>query len=93
MITPTTKVLIDERRTSTSETDIRKIQEEIRMAEKPQCQLTGTDGNIFALTGRASTALRKAGQEENIKEMTDRIFNAESYREAFLIICEYVDAK
>lgn len=60
---------------------------------KPQVQLTGQDGNVFNLVGIASKALRKAGQADQAKEMTDKVFKASSYDEALRIICEYVDAR
>jgi len=31
---------------------------------KPKCKLTGTDGNIFALVGKASRTLKNVGQRE-----------------------------
>lgn len=60
---------------------------------KPQVKLTGQDGNVFNLIGVAANALRKAGQPDQAKEMTDRVFSASSYDEALQIICEYVDAR
>ena len=59
--------------------------------KKPACKLIGTDGNVFALIGKASRALNKAGYSEQSKEMSKKIFNAGSYEEALTIIGEYVE--
>lgn len=60
---------------------------------KPKCKLTGTDGNIFNLIGLARKALREAGQKELGKEMTSRIYGAESYDKVLQIIMEYVEVE
>ena len=62
------------------------------MTEKPKCKLVGTDGNIFALLGRAQKELRRTGQNDKAVEMVDRATHSNSYEEALSIICEYVDA-
>ena len=49
------------------------------------------DGNIFAVMGAASKALRRAGQEDEGKKMCDRVTSSGSYDEALSIILEYVD--
>lgn len=59
---------------------------------KPKCKLIGTDGNIFALMGQASSALKAAGMRAEAREMCGRIFGAGGYDEALGIIAEYVDA-
>ena len=60
---------------------------------KPTCKLTGTDGNVFALAGRVSAALKRAGMPEKAKEFTDKVFACESYDAALRLMCEYVDAR
>ena len=60
--------------------------------KKPRCKLVGTDGNIFALAGRASAALRKARQGEKVEEMREKFLQAQSYDEALRVLMEYVDA-
>jgi len=62
--------------------------------EKPKCRLTGTNGNIFALLGVASKALRQAGLNAHMTEMQKRVTQeeAENYDQALGIICEYVAA-
>jgi len=60
------------------------------MNAKPKCKLTGTDGNIFALTGKASGALKKVGLHAESKEMCAKVFASHSYGEALCIISDYV---
>ena len=56
-----------------------------------EVKLTGTDGNIFALMGRVSSALKRAGFSQEASEMQDRVINAESYNDALSIFMEYVE--
>ena len=58
---------------------------------KPQCKLTGTDGNVFALAGRVGSCLKRAGQPGKAKEFYDRLPKCHSYEEALELIGEYVD--
>ena len=59
---------------------------------KPKCKLIGQNGNVFNLMGLAARALKKAGQPEKAKEMTEKITTgAGSYEEALTIIGEYVE--
>lgn len=60
--------------------------------KKPEVQLVGTDGNVYALLGRCSRALKEAGEANRAKEMTTRVFGSGSYDEALRIMLEYVDA-
>jgi hypothetical protein len=59
--------------------------------KKPRCKLVGSDGNIFALLGVASSALKKNGQREDAENMRERVYASRSYYEALGIITEYVD--
>ncbi|SDB40863.1 Pentapeptide repeat-containing protein [Ruminococcaceae bacterium FB2012] len=59
--------------------------------KKPRCKLVGSDGNIFALLGVASSALKKNGQREDAENMRERVYASQSYYEALGIITEYVD--
>lgn len=61
------------------------------MENRVECQLIGTDGNIFALVSRASSALDKAGYKKEASEMRNRVLKAKSYGEALEIIYEYVE--
>ena len=59
---------------------------------KPECQLTGMDGNVFNLIGLASKALKKAGYPDKAREMSNKVFACGSYDEALAIITDYVEA-
>ena len=61
------------------------------MENKPKCKLTSTDGNVFALGGKVSAALKKAGQPDKAKEFTEKLFGCGSYGEALQLIMEYVE--
>lgn len=56
-------------------------------------KLVGEDGNIFAILGRASRLLRENGQQEQAKEMTNRVFRSVDYYSALNIISEYVQTE
>ena len=59
--------------------------------KKLRCKLVGSDGNIFALLGVASGALKRNGQREDAENMRERVFASGSYYEALGIITEYVE--
>ena len=60
-------------------------------ADRPHCQLSGTNGNVFAVIGRVRRALAAAGQQERAREFVQRAWAAGSY-DAVLALCfEYVD--
>ena len=59
--------------------------------KKPRAKLIGADSNIFNLLGIANGVLRKAGQKDQMIEMTNRVWAAQSYDEALVVIGEYVD--
>lgn len=59
--------------------------------QRPAMKLVGEDGNIFAILGRASRLLRENGQQEQAKEMTNRVFKSSDYYSALTIISEYVE--
>lgn len=63
------------------------------MPDKPKINLIGEDGNIFAILGRASAALRKAQCAEQATEMSQRVYNCHSYHEALNIVSEYVETE
>ena len=58
---------------------------------KPTCQLTGTDGNVFALAGTVAQCLKKAGLPDQAKEFQERLFKCASYQEALVLMGEYVE--
>lgn len=61
--------------------------------KKPTFQLSGTDGNVFAIISKVSDALKRAGQADNAKEFMARAFKAGSYDEVLQMVREYVNAK
>ena len=56
-------------------------------------QLTGTDGNIFAIIAKVREALRRNGRSDLVKEFTDYITSSSSYEEALYRVMEYVIVK
>ena len=59
---------------------------------KPEVQLTGTDGNVFALLGTCTRALRRDGLTAEASELTNRVMAASSYDDALATMMQYVDA-
>lgn len=57
----------------------------------PKVKLTGTDGNAFAIIGKVSKALKKAGLKDKADEFVKRAFSAGSYDEVLQLCCEYVE--
>ena len=56
-------------------------------------QLTGTDGNIFAIIAKVRETLRRNGRSDLIKAFTDYITSSSSYEEALCRVMEYVIVK
>ena len=52
--------------------------------------LTGHDGNIYAVLGRATRPLRHHGYRADADQMAERVFAAGSYDQALGIITDYV---
>ena len=67
------------------------VHEQVR--QKPQMQLLGEDGNIFAILGRASRLLNRAGMKAQSDEMFRRVTACGDYYEALNIISEYVETE
>ena len=61
--------------------------------KKPVVKLLGTDGNVFAIIGVCSKALKRAGQPEKAKEMSEKAVRAGSYHEAIGICMQYVEVR
>jgi len=69
-----------------------KNNEEKKM--KPRAKLVGEDGNVFNLMGICSRELRRAGMNEEAKEMIQKITtSAKSYDEALRIMMEYCEVE
>lgn len=61
---------------------------------KPKMEILKCDGNVFAVLGHASRALKEAGMRDEAKEMFERVTNgARSYNEALQIVSEYVQTE
>ena len=60
---------------------------------RPKLNLNGMDGNIFFILGKATQLLRKNGQIEQAKEMTDRVYKSGDYGQALSIISEYIETE
>ena len=58
---------------------------------KPFCQLTGEDGNVFAVIGRVSKALKGDGQPDRAKEFGEKAMSCGSYDEVLNLCWDYVD--
>lgn len=59
---------------------------------EPLAVVTGpVDGNVFAVLGACSRALKRAGHAMAAKELAERVFASSSYAEALAICQEYVE--
>lgn len=57
---------------------------------KPEVEvIDNVDGNVFAVMGACTRALRRAGQAAKAKEMSGRVTKSKSYDEALTIMQEY----
>jgi len=54
---------------------------------KPKVKLVGEDGNVFAIIGRCSQALKKAGQDPT--EFNTKCLQAHSYDEILRLAMQY----
>ena len=60
---------------------------------KPICKLTGTDGNVFAVIGNVSAALRRGGCKDKIEEFQEKAFRCHSYDEVLRLCHKYVEVQ
>jgi hypothetical protein len=58
-----------------------------------EVQLSGQDGNIFSIVGRAQRAMKRAGFTKEAKEMAIEVTNSHSYSEALEVIADYVEVE
>jgi hypothetical protein len=61
--------------------------------QKPTVQLTGTDGNVFALLGRCTQALKRAGMHDEATKLAKDVMSCGSYDEALVLMMEAVDVR
>lgn len=59
--------------------------------EKPVCQLSGQDGNVFNIIGIVSKTLVRAGQREQAEEFKKKAFSSGSYDEVLALCFDYVE--
>ena len=60
---------------------------------KPTVSLVGEDGNAFAIIGRVSKALKRAGYPDKAKEWTDKATLCESYDALLSLTFDYADVE
>lgn len=58
--------------------------------DKPRVKLVGEDGNAFSIIGRVSSALRKAGLGDKVKEFQDKAMSGD-YNHLLQVAMEYCD--
>lgn len=56
-------------------------------------KLTGTDGNVFAIIGKVSRALKDAGFREEARAFEQECFGAGSYDEVLVLCMKTVDVR
>lgn len=56
-----------------------------------EVQLSGEDGNIFFILGRASLAMKKGGFKKEAKQMSKEVMSSHSYAEALEVVANYVE--
>ncbi len=61
------------------------------MKAKTQVTLTGTDGNVFSALAKCTKALKADKKPELAKELSEKIWDCESYSAALKLMAEYVD--
>ncbi len=63
------------------------------MTEKPVCKLSETDSNAFAVIGRVSETLKRAGEVDKAKEFCQRAFASTDYDKLLQLCFEYVEVE
>jgi hypothetical protein len=57
----------------------------------PECELSGTDGNVFAIIGKVSATLKKAGQHGRAREFVAKAMQSASYDAVLQLCFDYVE--
>jgi hypothetical protein len=65
--------------------------EKVAMHEDVEVQLTGTDGNAFAIIGTVSKALRRAGYRDDAAAFEKQAFESHSYDEILQLAMQTVN--
>lgn len=63
----------------------------VAIDDRPECSLTGTDGNVYALIGKVSRALQRAGLPDREALFIQASLSAKSYDDVLSLIPDYVD--
>lgn len=58
---------------------------------KPTVKLSGEDGNVFAIIGRVSESLKRAGMKNEAEEFRKKALSSKSYDEILTLVCEYAE--
>jgi len=66
------------------------LEQEEPAAKKPECKLTGTDGNVYSIIGNVQKALRKAGLGTRATEYGRKALQQGSYDEVITLAHDYV---
>jgi len=64
---------------------------EANAVRKPECPMVGEDGNVFAVIGRVSRALKRDGQPERAKEWQEKAVACGSYDAVLQLMFSYVE--
>lgn len=59
--------------------------------DKPECQLTGSDGNVFMIIGKVSVTLKRAGMSDEASEFKSKATKCKSYEDVLALCEDYVD--
>lgn len=59
--------------------------------DKPNVHLIGEDGNVFAIIGKVSKALKREVSSEKAKEYQEKAMNSGSYDEVLRLTMDYVN--
>lgn len=65
----------------------------MKAPEKPTVKLAGEDGNAFAIMGRVSQALRKAGADKEYIDKYQEEAMSGDYDHLLAVTMEYVNVK
>ena len=59
--------------------------------KKPTVQLTGHDGNVFAIIARMVAEMNRQGFVAEAKEFSYKAFSAKSYNDVLVLCTKYAD--
>jgi hypothetical protein len=59
--------------------------------KKPDCELIGTDGNVFALAAKVQKVLIENDMAEQASDMVTQLPECENYDDALLLFDKYVN--